>query len=75
MAVGVNINIILDKKLSDKECIDIHQQISAMKGTMSAHFNEKAKVIHVAHTGSEADFEQRVEKIKGVKEIIPLWVA
>jgi len=65
--IGSEINVVLDEKLNTEEREKIIQDISAIKGVFSAHFNEKAKVIYVHYSGLD-EVCQEIEKIDGFKE-------
>jgi hypothetical protein len=64
--IGSEINVELDKHLKMKECEQISERISKMKGVFSAHFNKKAKAVRVHYSGLEEVCDE-IKKVAGVK--------
>ena len=68
MSILPAVRVILDKKLENEACAEIHEKISAVKGVLSTHFNEKSKEIMVTYSGSML-VKQEIAKIKGVAAV------
>ena len=64
--IGSETSVVLDKALTREECEKVSQDISAIKGVFSAHFNAKAKTIHVHYSGLD-EVCLEIKKIKGVE--------
>lgn len=66
----------LDETLSHEERKDIMDQITKLKGVMSARFNQAAKLGHEIWIHTMGDnIQNAVNKIKGVKETVQIPVA
>lgn len=63
--IGSEINVVLNKDLSQADCEKISKEISGVKGVYSAHFNEKAGNIRVHYTGLE-EVCKEIKKLEGV---------